>query len=83
MDDNINFDLNNKTENVENTVKSDNVEEILKDVENEIIIKTKDVERSSEPLKITDISTGGGFNPRCFFSSKMPRIPLNKLIQRI
>jgi hypothetical protein len=55
VDDNINIDRNNATEDVENIVKSENVEEILKDVVNEIIIKIKDVERSSEPIEVDEV----------------------------
>ena len=40
---------NNKTENVENAVKSENVEETFQDVV-ENLITTKDVEKSSEPF---------------------------------
>ena len=32
MDDNINVDMNNKTEDVENAVESENVKETLEDV---------------------------------------------------
>ena len=44
MDDNINVDMNNKTEDVENAVKS----------LNEKVINSKDVEKSSEPVDVNE-----------------------------
>ena len=41
MDDNINIDISDKSEDVDNSVKSDNYEETLEDVVNGNFLKTK------------------------------------------
>ena len=53
--DNINVDMNNKAEDGESEVKTENVEETLEDVVNVLVIKTMDVEKSSEPIEVDKV----------------------------
>ena len=55
VDDNINVDINNKTEDVEKAVRSENVEEKLEDEANENVNVTKDVEKASEPIEVDKV----------------------------
>ena len=50
VDDNMNVDINKKTEDVEKAVRSEIVKEKLEDEANENVNKIKDVEKSSEPI---------------------------------
>ena len=80
MDDNINNDIDDKTGDVENVVKSDYNEETLEDVVDGNVIKAKDTEKWSESVELRKCGYGGGSWGK-FWNWSITKLGINELFR--